>query len=108
MYLFIMEKPRILCSRSWIVEQFSLRSNTISVKIVVEVIETDIKGDAMRMYESETVELKEIYTPDLKKEVVAFANSSGGIIYIGAQDNGEITGIEIMNWKKEKPRILLR
>lgn len=48
----------------------------------------------MRMYESETIELKEIYTPDLKKEVVAFANSSGGIIYIGVQDNGEITGLE--------------
>ncbi len=68
--------------------------NTISDRIVAEVIETDIKGDVMRMYESETIELKEIYTPDLKKEVVAFANSSGGIIYIGVQDNGEITGLE--------------
>ncbi len=50
---------------------------------VVEVIETDIKGDVVRMYESETIELKEIYTPDLKKEVVAFANTNGGTIYIG-------------------------
>jgi ATP-dependent DNA helicase RecG len=61
---------------------------------VVEVIETDIKGDIMRMYESETIELKEIYTPDLKKEVVAFANTNGGTIYIGVQDNGEITGLD--------------
>lgn len=37
------------------------------------VAETDRKDDVMRMNESETIELKEIYTPDLKKEVVAFA-----------------------------------
>lgn len=57
-------------------------------------IETDIKGDSMSMYESESIELKEVYTPELKKEVVAFANTYGGTIYIGVQDNGEITGIE--------------
>ena len=48
----------------------------------------------MRMYESETIELKESYTPDLKKEVVAFANTNGGTIYIGVHDNGEITDLE--------------
>ncbi|MBE0451842.1 MAG: putative DNA binding domain-containing protein [Clostridia bacterium] len=48
----------------------------------------------MRMYETETVELKEIYTPDLKKEVVAFANTNGGAIYIGVKDDGEIIGID--------------
>ena len=46
------------------------------------------------MYESETVELKEIYTPDLKKEIVAFANTNGGTIYIGMQGNGEIVGLD--------------
>lgn len=69
-------------------------SNTDSDRIVIEVIETDIKGDIMRMHESETIELKEIYTPDLKKEVVAFANTSGGIIYIGIKDNGDIMGLD--------------
>lgn len=48
----------------------------------------------MKLYESETVELKEIYTPDLKKEIVAFANTNGGTIYVGVQDNGEIVGLE--------------
>ncbi|MGL4362892.1 MAG: RNA-binding domain-containing protein [Cellulosilyticaceae bacterium] len=48
----------------------------------------------MSLYESEMVELKEIYTPDLKKEVVAFANTSGGIIYIGVKDTGEIIGLD--------------
>ncbi|WP_110953750.1 RNA-binding domain-containing protein [Anaerosinus massiliensis] len=48
----------------------------------------------MELYESETVELKEIYTSDLKKEIVAFANTNGGTIYIGVRDNGEIMGVE--------------
>lgn len=61
---------------------------------MAEVIGTDTKGDVMRMYESETVELKGIYTPDLKKEVVAFANTNGGTIYIGVQDNGKIIGLD--------------
>lgn len=48
----------------------------------------------MKLYESETVELKEIFTSDLKKEIVAFANTNGGIIYIGVQDSGEIVGLD--------------
>ena len=32
----------------------------------------------MNLFESETVELKEIYTPDVKKEIIAFANTNGG------------------------------
>ncbi len=48
----------------------------------------------MKLYESETVELKEIYTPDLKNEIIAFANTNGGTIYIGVQDSGEIIGLD--------------
>ncbi len=48
----------------------------------------------MRFYESETVELKEIYTSDLRKEIVAFINTSGGTIYIGVRDSGEIIGVD--------------
>lgn len=48
----------------------------------------------MRLYESETIELKEFYTPDLKKEIMAFANTNGGTIYVGVQDNGEIVGLD--------------
>lgn len=71
-----------------------LYSTTISDRVVLEVVETDRRGGIMRMYETETVELKEIYTPDLKKEVVAFANTNGGAIYIGVKDDGEIIGID--------------
>lgn len=57
-------------------------------------IESDRRSDRMSLYESETVELKEIYTADLKKEVIAFANTNGGVIYIGIKDNGEIIGVD--------------
>jgi len=48
----------------------------------------------MKLLESETVELKEIYVADLKKDIIAFANSNGGVIYVGVNDNGDIIGID--------------
>lgn len=48
----------------------------------------------MKFKESETVELKLIVTDLIKKEIVAFANSEGGTIYIGVSDDGEVVGIE--------------
>ena len=57
---------------------------------MAEVKETDIKGGIMSLCESESVELKEAYTPEVKKEVVAFANTNGRTIYIYIQDNGGI------------------
>lgn len=43
--------------------------------------------------ESESVELKEVYVEDVRKEIIAFANTNGGTLYIGVKDNGEIVGI---------------
>lgn len=48
----------------------------------------------MTFLESMNVELKEILTSELKKEVVAFANTCDGIIYIGVNDKGEVIGVE--------------
>lgn len=48
----------------------------------------------MEYIESETIELKEIVTEKIKKEIVAFANSNGGVIYVGISDNGEIVGVD--------------
>lgn len=39
--------------------------------------------------ESENVELKQIITDDIKKEIIAFANSKGGDLFVGVADNGE-------------------
>lgn len=43
--------------------------------------------------ESETLELKEKYTDNIAKEIVAFLNSSGGKIIIGVKDNGTVIGV---------------
>jgi len=40
------------------------------------------------MRENSNIEFKREYTADLKKEVVAFANSGGGVIYVGRDDDG--------------------
>lgn len=47
----------------------------------------------MEFIESSSVELKEIYVADIKKEVIAFANTKGGTIYIGIMDNGKVIGV---------------
>lgn len=44
--------------------------------------------------EDEYTELKSILTKEIKKEIVAFANSGGGKIYIGIDDYGNIIGLE--------------
>jgi len=43
--------------------------------------------------ENATTEFKREYTGDIRKEVVAFANSQGGVIYIGIDDDGTVTGL---------------
>lgn len=45
-------------------------------------------------FESEHVEYKSQMLEDLYKEVIAFANTDGGIIYIGIDDQGNLTGID--------------
>lgn len=44
--------------------------------------------------ESELVELKSEVVGDICKEVIAFANTKGGTMYIGVQDDGQIIGVE--------------
>lgn len=45
-------------------------------------------------YESERIEYKSQMINDIYKEVIAFANTGGGIIYIGVDDKGNLTGID--------------
>ena len=44
--------------------------------------------------EDEYTELKIELTKDIKKEIIAFANTKGGKIYIGIDDNGNIVGLK--------------
>lgn len=48
----------------------------------------------MRFQESDTIELKEQYIEDIRKEIIAFANTKGGTIYIGVSDDGTVVGLE--------------
>lgn len=48
----------------------------------------------MKYRESETVELKSKVENDITKEVIAFANSQGGTIYVGVDDKGTVIGID--------------
>jgi ATP-dependent DNA helicase RecG len=48
----------------------------------------------MLFIESETLELKRELTTELKKEIIAFANTASGIIYIGIEDNGIVCGVD--------------
>ena len=45
-------------------------------------------------YENERVEYKSQMIDDIYKEVIAFANTDGGVIYIGIDDQGNVIGID--------------
>ena len=48
----------------------------------------------MTFEESEKIELKQRLNEALPKEIVAFLNTDGGIVYIGVNDDGTICGIK--------------
>lgn len=48
----------------------------------------------MNFIEGQTVELKKEVVDEIRKTVIAFANSEGGTIYIGILDNGETCGVK--------------
>jgi len=59
--------------------------------IIIRLSEKHQKGHAM---ENLTTEYKREYTDNIKKTVVAFANTAGGKILIGADDDGRPCGLE--------------
>ena len=54
-------------------------------------------------FETENTEFKSQFTEDIYKEVIAFANTDGGTIYVGIDDNGNAVGLT--NPDKEYTRI---
>jgi len=48
-----------------------------------------------KIIESQTIKFKQIWKDDYLKTICAFANSNGGVLYIGLNDNGEVIGIDI-------------
>jgi ATP-dependent DNA helicase RecG len=45
-------------------------------------------------FETENIEFKSQFTEDIYKEIIAFANTEGGVIYIGIDNDGNIKGID--------------
>jgi ATP-dependent DNA helicase RecG len=52
--------------------------------------------------EGQFIEFKESFDKVIQKEMVAFANASGGVIYLGITDAGITKGVEITNWLKSQ------
>ena len=62
----------------------------------------------MSFKESSSVELKSIVNDDFKKEVIAFANTNGGEIYVGVDDNGVVVGVDNVDKVMEKIGAIIR
>ena len=58
--------------------------------------------------EGNQVEFKRNVNSDISKEVVAFANSSGGRIFVGIDDDGTIPGISLTNELKARVQTMAR
>lgn len=58
--------------------------------------------------ENETVEFKQELSDGVVKTVIAFANSSGGILYIGVDDVGEVVGLPDVDATATKLSNMLR
>ena len=43
--------------------------------------------------ETENIEFKSQFTDDLYKEIIAFANTDGGIVYVGIDNSGNVIGL---------------
>lgn len=54
-------------------------------------------------FETESIEFKSQFTEDIYKEVIAFANTDGGIVYIGIDNEGNAIGLTDVD--KEYTRI---
>jgi ATP-dependent DNA helicase RecG len=52
--------------------------------------------------EGQFIEFKESFDKNLQKEIAAFANASGGVIYLGIPDTGILKGLEITNRLKSQ------
>lgn len=48
----------------------------------------------VKIKETENIELKRELNESIKKELIAFANTYGGVIYIGIDDDGKIVGLD--------------
>lgn len=55
------------------------------------------------IFETENIEFKSEFTEEIYKEIIAFANTDGGTVYVGIDDSGNAVGLD--NPDKEYTRI---
>jgi len=67
----------------------------------------DLEFD-LKLGEGQFIEFKDSLDKSLSKEMVAFANASGGIVYLGINDAGQKKGIEITNRLKSQIQDMAR
>ena len=60
---------------------------------MLECLINDCEVSDMPLKESQTVEFKSKVIDEIKKSVIAFANSGGGTLYIGIADGGDVVGL---------------
>ena len=48
----------------------------------------------MLSFENQNIEFKQEYVPDIRKEVMGFANAEGGTVYIGVRRDGAVVGVD--------------
>lgn len=62
----------------------------------------------MKFLESSYLELKEVINADFKKEIIAFANTDGGEIYVGVAKDGTIVGASDVEKDMERISSMIR
>lgn len=48
----------------------------------------------MLSFENQNIEFKQEYVPDIRKEVMGFANADGGSVFVGVRKDGAVLGID--------------
>ena len=58
----------------------------------------------MLAFENQNIEFKQEYVPDIRKEVMRFANAEGGTVYVGVRKDGAVPDgvmLQIVNSLKD-------
>jgi len=72
------------------------------------VIDADKINILMKEGEGLTIEFKEKFTPKIDRDIVAFANSKGGLLLLGVDDRGKVVGETLTNKMKAEINTIAR
>ncbi len=61
----------------------------------------------MLEFENQNIKFKQEYVPDIRKEVIVFANAESGIVYVGVRKDGAVLVIG-NRWCSNRGRCCIR